>query len=95
LTNKLIENFLSKDFNFPDGRLEEIKFEEIFNLETVLKFLLLNYALISSENALKLIMEYYNNFNLIERGEAENNFFYGMPLRKSLDSLLKSRLKYS
>jgi hypothetical protein len=35
LTNKMIEYFLSKDFNFPDARIEEIKFEEIFIMETV------------------------------------------------------------
>jgi hypothetical protein len=62
-------------------------------LQTTEKLIEKKYVLISSEAVMKVIIEYYNTFNLIERGEVRYPFVYGIPVRNSLDQTLNLKLK--
>jgi len=72
--------------------LKTIKNTDFYREEMVAELSNNKLVYISSESALNNLMNYYRQYQLAVTGQEGHTFMYGLPIRKSLKSTMKTKL---
>ena len=75
------------------NRLKYIEFNDLFRLNTILDIIHKNSVLITTLNKVKTLINHYSNYDLMASRETNDNYLYGIPMRKSVDKEFKHTFK--